>query len=155
MPWNKNLHKTKTSYFGKALQRCFIKKTFYFANLNIPHFFCILSRLRNLMEQKFALNKKIIFWRGLSKLFYAKMPNCTFLFCKLEFTLISWHFAKAVRALRLHCTKKSIKAKSFRPGSTSTLLLCKMSKFQLLIFGPWPTGWDPCSLQGVSPNKTA
>ena len=82
------------------------------------------------------------------------MPNSHFWFSELEFTLILWHFAEAAGASRFPYMKKWVKAKSIRPGSTTTLLLCKMSKFQLLIFGPRPTIHDLCSPQGTSHEES-
>ena len=159
LPLSKKLHITKISYFGKASHNCIMQNchspTFYFANFDLPSFYGILlsSRASSLSQSKNLHGTKIIFWYIISKLFYAKMPNSNFLSCKLEFTLILRHFAEVFGASRFRFMKKFIKAKSPRPGSITTLLLCKMSKFQILIFGPWPTGRDLCSPQGTYPDK--
>ena len=45
-----------------------------------------------------CIEKNIIFWQGLSKLFYAKMPNSNFLFSELVFSLIFTAFCRGPRA---------------------------------------------------------
>ena len=82
-------------------------------------------------------NINIIFWHGLSKLFYAKRPNSNFLFCELELTLIFQHFVEALGPRVCFRSKICIEHKDQIFARPFRVVLCKNAKFQLFIKQTW------------------